>query len=151
VAHTLSLYTGGVCDLMVHIWFSYTSTSTVFMFHCCYSALSTADGSPLLCAVLLFQALLLFWALWFCYFCFLHYDLHIPVCHMLRVTDPDRVAPCKQLLSHCTGRSCFVLKLHKLNTKFPYQIKSIIFIVCLCYSVTLLKIGNHAVIHSPGY
>jgi len=64
-AETLSLYTGGVYGLMVHIWFLYTSIS-VFVSHCCCSAPSTADGSPFLCAVLLFQALLLlFWALWF--------------------------------------------------------------------------------------
>jgi hypothetical protein len=58
------------CIQVVHIWFSCTSISSVFVSHCCYSAPAAADGSPFLCAVLLFQALhyitlLLFWALWF--------------------------------------------------------------------------------------
>jgi hypothetical protein len=52
---TLSLYTSGVYGLMVHIWFSCTSISSVFVSHCCYSAPSTADGGPFLCAVLLFN------------------------------------------------------------------------------------------------
>jgi hypothetical protein len=119
VAETVSLYTSGVYG---HIWFSCTSINSVFMSHSCYSALSIADGSPFLCALLQFQALLLFWALWFLFiiinffssfflsfFRFFHCELHITVCHILRVVDPHHVALCKELVSHCTGMSHFML------------------------------------------
>ena len=50
--------------------------------------------------VILGFMVLLYVLLLFCFnFCFLHYELHIPVCHILRVVDPHHVAPRKELVT----------------------------------------------------
>jgi len=104
VAETLSLHTSGLCVASWSTFGSHAHSSVVFLHptavtlhlqllmavhscvqyycfkHYCYSGL---------------YGFYLF--IYFFNFCFLHYELHIPVCHILRVVNPHHVALCKEL------------------------------------------------------
>lgn len=91
------LYIALYLSRVVHSCCSCISHSTVFFSHLWQSA-PTADGNLFLRIVLLFQALLLFCSLCVFFF-FSTIILHIPMCHMLIVSDPHHMALCKELVT----------------------------------------------------
>lgn len=105
-----------------------------------------------------YSRLMVFIYLYFFCFCFLHYELHIPVFHILRVVDPHHVAPCKELVTVTVQAGlvlCYGYILEKgkqVEHKIPIpKLKTLFFIECSCYGVTICKMGNHAVICSHGH
>lgn len=157
MAGSLSLYKSGVIGLTVRGWPCCTSISSVVLF---CSAPPTADGSPFLCALLLVQALLFFWAscvLFFytsvsstlyCIFqCATCLEWWIPIMWHHAKNWLQSLYRQVSLYARVTFLKSFTNRKQNSRT----QIKNIVLCRMLCYTVTLCKIGNHAVIHSQGY